>query len=438
MGPLFFTSYASSTGDRGPVQRFHIDVQNEIYSVLGRTPSAEGRLKRPEPAADPDDVVLNCRALLVLYSAEYVDDLQCAREWSVFTERMDRRMRRTGERPDSLVGVVWRTDALVLPRPVTAIRHIVDEEYQGPGVLGLQRDRHSRSRYQGIVRRVAAELMRAAESPPPVMSEAESRGVIPRFGPSRAVARARPAATEPESSRAHAAEPTADLAGRHVFLLLVAGTRNRMRHLREQVGHYGRSAEEWRPFRPYSEETVPSTVGRAARACGIDRLGVVTPRPDGCLPDELDESATVLVVIDPWLTGDPAFPALWERIARSPARVAAVVVVLTRTDEESTANAARLREAVSRTPARVLGAAHQEAGSRDALAHIVAAVLADAATRPEAGNGRARGRTEDLSIESPAERRVRRHRERAGWLRHGANPWPSILSRTPGESLGPG
>lgn len=438
MGPLFFTSYASSTGDRGPVQRFHIDVQNEIYSLLGRTPSAEGRLKRPEPAADPDIAVLNCRALLVLYSAEYVDDLQCAKEWSVFTERMDRRMRRTGERPDSLVGVVWRTDALVLPRPVTAIRHIVDEEYQGPGVLGLQQDRNSRNRYHGIVRRVAALLVRAAESPPPVMSEAEGRGVIPRFGQSRAAARSRPTVTEPESTRAAAAEPASGRAGRHALLLLVAGTRDRMRHLREQVDCYGQSAEEWRPFRPYSEETVTTTVGWAARACGIDRLGVVAPGRDGSLPDDLDESATVLVVIDPWLTGDPAFPALWERIVRSPARFAAVIVVLTRTDEESTANATRLRESVSRTPARVLGAAHHEAGSRDALAHIVAAVLADAATRPEAETGGARVRTEDLSIESPAERRVRRQRERVGWLRHGANPWPSILSRTPGESLGPG
>jgi FxsC-like protein len=419
MGPLFFTSYASSTGDRGPVQRFHVDVQNEIYSVLGRTPLAEGRLKHPEPATGPDPAVLDCRALLILYSAEYVDDPQCAAEWSVFAERMDRCMRRTGERPDSLVGVVWRSDALVLPRPVTVVPHIVNEEYQGPGVLCLQQDPRSRDRYHAIVRRVAARLMRAAESPPPVMSGPESRAVVPQFGPNRVMPHKRRGVTEPAAASPVVPAAVSDRDDRHVMLLLVTGTSDRMRRLRDHVDYYGEHAEDWRPFRPHSEATVTSTVGWAARACGVDRLAVVAPGPDGPFPEDVDASATVLVVVDPWLTGDPAFRALWERIVRSRARVAAVVVVLARTDEESTANAVRLREAVCRTPARMLDAAHHEAGSREALAHIVVAVMADSVTHPEDDTGGTRGRTGELTIESPAERRVRRQRERVGWLRRG-------------------
>ncbi|GGY22488.1 hypothetical protein GCM10010384_31730 [Streptomyces djakartensis] len=437
MGPLFFTSYASSTGDRGPVQRFHVDVQNEIYSVLGRTLSAKGRLKHPEPAAGPDPAVLDCRALLVLYSAEYVDDAQCATEWSVFAERMDRCMRRTGERPDSVVGVVWRSHALVLPRPVTVVRHIVNEEYQGPGVLCLQQDPRSRDRYHSVVRRVAARLMRAAESPPPVMSEAESRAVAPQFGPSRAMPHKRRDVAEPPIDPAGVPPEASDADDRQMMLLLVTGTRDRMDRLRDHVGYYGERAEDWRPFRPRSEETVTSTVGWAARACGVDRMAVVAPGPDCPVPEDIDESVTVLVVVDPWLTGDPAFRGLWERIVRSRARVAAVVVVLARTDEESTANAIRLRDAVCRTPARMPDAAHHEAGSREALAHIVVAVMADSAARPEGVTGNTRGRPGELTIESPAERRVRRQRERVGWLRRGANPWPPVLSRTPGDSLGP-
>ncbi|MFJ6834098.1 FxsC protein [Streptomyces sp. NPDC091209] len=435
MGPLFFISYASSTGDRGPVQRFHIDVQNEIYSVLGRTASAEGRLKHPEPAAGPDPAVLDCRALLVLYSAQYVDDSQCATEWSVFAERVERRMRRTGERPDSLVGVVWRPDGLVLPRPVSAVRHIVDEEYQGPGVLGLQQDPDGRDRYQGIVRRVAARLMRAAASPPPVMSEAEGHDVVARFGPDHAAVRTRPPAPKPPRSAGQV--PASDRADRNVTLLLMTGTADRMRNLRERVDGYGQSAEEWRPFRPHSEETVASTVGWALRACGGGRLAVTAPRPGDPLPHGIDASTTVLLVVDPWLTGDPAFRALWERIARSRARVAAVVVVLARCDEESMVHAGRLREAVSRTPARMLGAAHHEAGSRDALAHIVVAVMADSRTRTQDDTGGTWARTGELTIESPDDRRSRRQRERVGWLRRAANSWPPILSTTPGESLGP-
>ncbi|OXS35120.1 FxsC protein [Streptomyces sp. XY006] len=420
MGPLFFTSYASSTGDRGPVQRFHVDVQNEICSVLGRGPSTEGRLKHPEPASGPDAAVLDCRALLVLYSAEYVDDAQCASEWSVFAERMDRCMRRTGMRPDSLVGVVWRSDALVLPRPVTAIPHIVDEVYQGPGVLCLQQDPRSRDQYRRIVRRVAARLMRAAEGPPPVMSEAESRAVPPQFGPSRAMRPKRRDVAGPLSDPPGAATP--DHAGRRMTLLLVAGTSDRMRRLRDHVDYYGDHAKEWRPFLPHHDETVPSTVGYAARACGVDSLAVAVPEPDEPWPEELDESATVLVVVDPWLTDDPAFRALWERIVRSRARIAAVVVVLARADEESTAHAIRLREALCRTPTRMLNAAHHEAGSREALAHIVVAVMADSVTDSAHETGGTQGKAGELTIESPAERRVRKQRERVGWLRHGAKP----------------
>ncbi|MGW2960517.1 FxsC protein [Streptomyces sp. NPDC001220] len=367
-----------------------------------------------------------------------MDDAQCATEWSVFAERMDRRMRRTGERPDSLVGVVWRTDELALPRPVTAVQHIVDEEYQGPGVLGLQQDPLSRDRYQWIVRRVAARLMRAAESSLPVMSEAEGHSVAPRFGPSRAVAPSRASAAEPGLPETTTEVKTASgRAGRKITLFLVVGTGDRMRHLRDHVDHYGETAGDWRPFSPHSEETVTSTVGWAVRACGGERPTVVVPGADDLLPDGIDESATVLVVVDPWLTGDPGFRALWERIARSRARVVAVVVVLARGDEESLANAARLREAVSRTPARMLGAAHHEVGSRDALAHIVVAVMADTLTHPEEDTGGTRARTGELMIESPDDQRSRRQRERVGWLRRAANSWPPVLSRTPGESLGP-
>ncbi|WP_460062816.1 FxsC protein [Streptomyces sp. YKOK-I1] len=435
---MFFTSYAGATGDRGAVQRFHIDVQNEIYSVLGRAPSAEGRLKHPEPSSGPDPAVLDCGALLVLYSAEYVDDPQCATEWSVFAERMDRRMRRTGEQPDSLVGVVWRPQALVLPRPVTAVQHIVDEEYQGPGLLGLQQDPRGRGRYHGIVRRVAVRLLRAAESPPPVMSGPESRAVTPRFGPGRVPPCGRHDVVEPTAVPPGAPAPAVQRDERSMVLLLVAGTGDRMRHLRGHLDSYGESAEEWRPFHPHSEENVASTVRWAARACGVGRLDVVAAGPDDPFPDAIDESATVLVVVDPWLTGDPGFRALWERIARSRARVAAVVVVLPRTDEESAAHANRLRESVSRTPTRMLDAAHHEAGSREALAHTVVAVLADSFTRPDDDPEGTRAATGELRIESPAERRVRRQRERVGWLRPDANPWPPVLSRAPGNAPGPG
>jgi len=428
VGPLFYTSYASSAGDRGPVERFHIDVQNEIYSVLGRSPAHEGRLKHAEPAPGPDPAVLSCRSMLVLYSADYLTDAQCAREWSVFRERLDRRTRQTGEQPDCLVGVVWRTEGLVLPRLVANTGHIVDEEYEGPGVMGLLQAPDRRGRYRHLVRRVAERLLRAARAPLPAMTEAESRQVPSRFGPSRTGPQQRedtPAPRPPERER-------------RAVLVLLTGTRDRMQGLRDSVGAYGDTPEEWRPFRPHSDEPALSVAGRAVRACGTEQLTVRTPELGE--PDVLagvDESAVVMLLVDPWLSRDPAFSTLWVRLARARANIAAVVVVLPRLDEESRQSAGSLRESLALTPARLLGASHHEVGSPESLTLAVAAVMADwGAGAGDTGPPPVPAGA--VSVESSAERRIRRQRERVGWLKRGAGPWPPLLGRTPGESLGGG
>lgn len=215
VGPLFYTSYAGSTGDRGPVQRFHSDVQNEIYCMLGRRPRNDGSLQRAEPALGPDPDVLACRSLLVLYSVDYLSDSQCALEWSVFRERMQRRLWRTGEPADALVGVLWRPDSLVLPRAVAETGQLLDdlgEGYQEPDVPGLQRDPSAWERYRKLVRRVAERLTRAARTPLPAMSSAESGTVEPYFGP------AQPRRTRRGQPPSQAPRPLA----RHLVVALLA------------------------------------------------------------------------------------------------------------------------------------------------------------------------------------------------------------------------
>ncbi|MFF1722633.1 FxsC protein [Streptomyces sviceus] len=427
---MFYTSYASSTGDRGPVQRFHSDVQNEIFSMLGRHPRNEGSLQRAEPALGPAPPVLTCRSLLVLYSADYLNDTQCALEWSVFRERMQRRLWQTGEPADALVGVLWRADSLVLPRAVAKTGQLLDdlgEGYQGPGVGGLQRDASAWERYRRLVRRVAERLAHAARSSLPAMATSDSGAVEPCFGPAH---KQRTTRSAPPPSPHRPSE-------RHLVLALLAGTRAGMERLRQSVDTYAETAEEWRPFRPYSDEPAAAIAGRAAHACGVDRLTVVSL--DDANADPLREtaaSAVVVVLVDPWLTSDSSFSVRWERLARSGARVAAVITVLPRLDEESRHNASALREVLARTPARQLGAVHHEAGSPVSLRHAVAAVMADAfaAAREE---GPLPDRADEPPLENTAERIVRRERERDGWLRH-RGTWPPLVTGTPRESWGGG
>ncbi|WP_369212868.1 hypothetical protein [Streptomyces flavofungini] len=423
---MFYTSYASSTGDRGPVERFHIDVQNEIYALAGRAPAQQGRLKHAEPIAGPDPAVLSCRSMLVLYSSDYLNDPQCAREWSVFSERLDRRTRQTGERPDCLVGVIWRAGGLVLPRLVARTGHVIDEEYEGPGVLGLLQAPDRRGRYRGLVRRVSERLLKAARTPLPAMTEADSRQVAPRFGPSR---------TEPQPYADAPATGPPD-STRQVVLVLLTGTRERMAGLRTSVEAYGDSARDWCPFRPHSDEPALSLAARAARACGAERLLVRAPDLDEAdVLAGVEDGAIVQVLVDPWLSRDAAFSVLWSRLARSRIRIAAVIALLPRLDAESRHSAGRLRESLSLTPARLLGASHHEVGTPEALTLAVAAVMADSRTGPDEAEA-PRVPAGAVAVESSSERRIRRQRERVGWLKRGAGPWPPLLGTTPGEPLG--
>ncbi len=464
MRPLFFVSYASSTGDRGQAQRFHSDVQHEIHSLLGRGPETDGLLKRAAPRSGPDPAVLTCRAMIALYSAAYLRDGQCAAEWSIFLARMDREARRTGQRPASLIGVLWRPEGLVLPRIVADTGTILDdvgEGYGGLGALGLMCDPVGQEGYRLLVRRAAQQITRLAAGPPlPEMTESDSRASAPRFGPGRpaSTSAAQALRGRPRARRAAPPEPTAPpppasrspltalpdkppADRRHVIVALVTGERSRMAELRHCVAAYGDTAEDWRPFRPQDDESAVSIVQRALHACDIDRMTVMPLPPGPVVPDEDTAApaaakdpadaapgaagrpgarAPVVVLVDPWMTADTTFPALWMQLRRHASYVAAVIVVLSRSDQETWGNATRLRRALARTPASELDAPHHEAGSAEALAHTVIGALADARPyTPPVIPG-------ELSLEGPDERLTRRQRERAAWA-----------TRQPGSRLAP-
>lgn len=432
MGPSFYTSYAGSAGDRGTVQRFHFDVQHELTRRGAPYTRVRAGLRRAEPAAGPPPDVLDCAALLALYSPEYLEEEQCALEWSVFAERMDRVERLTGRRPASLVGVLWEPEGLVLPQVVASggriLADVSGQGYQGRGVRDLQGDPEARMLYRRTVSAVADELAQAAANPLPPMSEAAARDVRPRFGPSarRGEEPSPPPRTAPEEREGPV---------RRVVVALVTGTSAKMEHLRSSVAAYGNTPEEWSPFAPQSFESAVSVVSRTLRACGLDGVQFVSLDADRTLPRlRSDDDSAVVLVVDPWLTGDAAFPVLWERLARCEAGVSAVIVVLPRQDDESRLNTSRLRDSFARTPARLLGAAHHEVGTPQALAYTVAGVLADVSSEGGGGQGIPLG----LPVESPAERRSRRRRERAEWLTPAARQQASLVGGATGELWGDG
>jgi FxsC-like protein len=439
-GPLFFTSYATTAEDRGQVQRFHTDVQNEVHGRLGRHPGHEGVLKDPFPAQGPDPAVLGSRTLLALYSEAYLRGDDSARDWSVFRERVDRARRRTGQAPQALIGVVWRAEGLVLPLSVTRAGPVLngwDRDGGTAGVADLLEDPGGLDAYRELVRQVADRLVAYADRQVPALSGEEAAAVPPRFGRSHA-GRAPAAADVPDSRR--------------VTLLCLTASRDRMRGLRGSLDGYGETPEDWRPFPHQTSESATGIVVRALSAYGVDDV-TVRPLPAPAAPDAPDARSTpeqgswsAVLLVDPWLASATSPEALREELAGWASLIGAVVVVMARGDEETSERTIELRRAVlHRVTHSGLQAPHHEAGSPQGLAHAVIGAVADmlatgsgASAEPlpsSPQHPRHEGVVEQGTQRTPetrAERLSRRRHERSTWLSPVAGLLPPLLLGTPG------
>ncbi|MEO3749610.1 hypothetical protein [Streptomyces sp. B6B3] len=485
--PLFFTSYATKAEDRGQVQRFHVDVQAEVHALLGRHPGTDGLLKDPIPRQGPESAVLDCRVLLALYSESYLRATDSARDWAVFRERVERVLRRTGQSPQALIGVVWRAEALVLPRSVARAGPLLSGWGDVGGTVGvadLLADPAGLDGYRRLVRQVAERLVDAAARQVPAISAADAAAVPPRFGPRRGEqADRRRAATAPERDPRAASDPRASgepggsrdsrdaPEARPITLLCLTGTRDRMVGLRASADGYGPSPEDWRPFLPQADEPAVAIVRRALAAYGLRNMTArqLPARPEtGPAPARPARSAVLLV--DPWLASSLSAETLRTELAGWSSAIGAVVVVLARGDAETTRHTAELRAAVlARIINSGLQAPHHEAGSAQGLAHTVIGAVADmlalgpgapaepldpaeplasttprqdAAPRPatpdpgrraapdQAADRTASGRAS--RVETSAERLTRRRRERSSWLSPVAGLLPPLLYGTSG------
>ncbi|MYW05131.1 hypothetical protein GT354_44045 [Streptomyces sp. SID3343] len=221
---------------------------------------------------------------------------------------------------------------------------------------------------------------------------------------------------------------------RRVTLALLVGTRDRMADLRNAVATYGERPEDWRPFRPQSEESAVEVVRRALYGYGIEdvRVRVVDDGPGAGPQPSVDEASdadsVTLVLVDPWLAREGGFAAAYERLALWPGTVAGVIGVLPRGDQETWQSTWRLRSALLADAGNcVLQAPHHEVGSAEGLAHIAVGAVADvfAGVDPTPAACRVSAPTESAPAarpESPTERLVRRRRERAAWISRPTGP----------------
>ncbi|MFF6996201.1 hypothetical protein ACFY93_14820 [Streptomyces sp. NPDC008313] len=177
MVPYFFISHAVGGSGRRDVEFFHADLQTEIKGRLGAESRFDGVLadyrgcdRRAGPP--PDTPAMNCRCLVVLYSQEYFRSPSCTYDLSVFDERVNWRLHRTGDASVVPVGVVWNAAGLPARFAEETARRsgTTAGDYPRRGVGQLIRDPGARGGYVRVLRSVADQVLAVADRSPPTMT----------------------------------------------------------------------------------------------------------------------------------------------------------------------------------------------------------------------------------------------------------------------------
>ncbi|MEU9915889.1 toll/interleukin-1 receptor domain-containing protein [Streptomyces sp. NPDC051001] len=195
---FFFTSYSELPAKRSYVERFHLDVKEEVEGRLGLRTACDAFLDRLSMKSNDEwryriqEGACLTRTMLVLYSPRYFNSDWCAREWTAFTERVRRHREVHGGDGEHRVGVVWRRGPADLPEVVGNGQFLTGDHgsmYEEHGLFHLvpEKDEAPSQEYKDFVRKVgkklADTLYRGIELP--TLTLVEARELTPPFGPNQ-------------------------------------------------------------------------------------------------------------------------------------------------------------------------------------------------------------------------------------------------------------
>ncbi|MGC0422895.1 TIR domain-containing protein [Embleya sp. AB8] len=203
----FFTSHVA---DRDPkwAARFHDDVEAELRRGPMRVRGAIRLQPTFGPVQSPDgDPPAQARAMIALCSDDYFEDLDCGRDWAVFTDRLRRHESIVGVFAPNLIAVPWNRIERPIPGPVGRIDWPAGIASPGRGQsvfdmlrLGGIRDLGYVRAVRAVADRVAAAL-RVRLAP---LTAAEAAEMAPMFGSHEGSSRTMP---EPMPRRLPILEP---------------------------------------------------------------------------------------------------------------------------------------------------------------------------------------------------------------------------------------
>jgi FxsC-like protein len=338
---FIFLSYRP--GDDGSYVEFFARELSEMISRVARADSLPPRLYLASEAeiATGDwsvpaaEALRDCTALIAVCSERYVLTERCGREWWSFEDRCRQHEAATGRRAKAIIPMAWGHDGISQQTPASRYTSDVAD---GGDIRALSRLSSFRERYQETVARIAQCVVDAAHQDPVGRAVA----LLPYAVTPNAFA------LDDASGRRSATQG--------VRFVVVAGRREEMTSIREDVEFYGEERADWEPYRPQATQPLV----RHAQMIAAEHLYYSEVGDDIAEIVEVIERAgldgqLVVLLVDAWAVRLETCRAALAEVDRRGGTTTAVLVPISASDAESVRERPRLGAGISRVLARRSG-----------------------------------------------------------------------------------
>jgi FxsC-like protein len=325
--PHFFFSYSREDAVDPYLYRFYDDLCIELSIRGGLDRASVGFIDREQPAGaewprTTGDALEICAVFVPVYSPHYFGSHACGQEWHAFSARMAAHRELTGRAPESIVPVWWVPIIGDLP-PVAQhlqdTRDQFDSEYRKYREFGLRyllQLKENESRYREFLVQFTTSILAAAADPPSPQAVpdllSEPNAFVPGHGEIRRTQ---------NLSEARGGGP------RQVTFVVAAGSREEMRVIRTMLDVYGDDWADWRPYHPASlDRLVVRAQGVATAQRMISGLMPADDSTFAVLDRARERKELVVLIVDPWAIGLPAYERLLTRLDRVRSGNTAVLV----------------------------------------------------------------------------------------------------------------
>ena len=330
--PYFFLAYAH-TPEQPWVARLYGDICAEVLERTTLPVTADvGFMDRsgiPLGSDWRDEVagaLATCQVFVPLYSPRYFTREECGKEWHAFAQRiLDHRAREPGN-PAAIVPALWTpVEASEIPEAAKRIQmnHAdLGADYAQEGFYTLIKNSLYHQEYVTAVQQLAKHIIRAAEN-----SHLRPCRVLD-FGPLR---------------NAFDAPGRQTPADRLLTLVIAAPAADRLPSGRSAV-YYGPSPCDWNPFHPGSRLTIAEYAAAVARLDSYETVVMSLDEGYEFFSSAGPEAGLGLLLVDPWACAEEGTVRRLRAFDELDLGWVGTMVPWSKDDEETMAQADRLRE----------------------------------------------------------------------------------------------